>query len=456
MPFLKGSDDMAKIWEFFENLDEFVYVSDMETYEVVYMNRKTREYFGFTSIEEIKGKKCYKLLQNNQARCSMCNNEQLKPGQFVETSYYNPVFGKHMLLKDTMVQDEENGRKYRIEIAMDVDLEVRQGNMLEGYQSMEALVNNGLKFAMQAPTPERSIEVMLEYIGKLLDGERTYVFEKNESGGDDNTYEWVADGITPEKDNLQNLPQEVCAQWYEAFSENKHIIIPDIEEIKDRDPLQYENLKRQDIHSLVVVPLFNEGQVVAFYGIDNPGDKVSFEYASDMLHIMGHFLVSTLKRRDTLKQLQEMSYHDPLTGFGNRFALDAYMEKLDVNNSIGVVFCDITGLKKVNDRRGHLAGDQYIQDACSSIREVFTKEGLFRIGGDEFLILCPKIESLSLREKITALREATKAHNVALAIGSIWRENARVSLDTLLVEAEKLMYKDKAAYYKRTGMDRRR
>ena len=47
---------MEKIWNFFENLDELVYVSDVDTYELVYMNRKTRENFGFQTREEIDRK----------------------------------------------------------------------------------------------------------------------------------------------------------------------------------------------------------------------------------------------------------------------------------------------------------------------------------------------------------------------------------------------------------------
>lgn len=50
-------------------------------------------------------------------------------------------------------------------------------------------------------------------------------------------------GISPKKDNLQNLPPEVCANWYKCFEKGGNIVIQDIEEIKDSDPLQYDNLK---------------------------------------------------------------------------------------------------------------------------------------------------------------------------------------------------------------------
>lgn len=61
---------------------------------------------------------------------------------------------------------------------------------------MEFMINEGLRIALQAATPEQSIEVILEYLGNSLNGERTYIFERNERGRDDNTYEWVAEGIS--------------------------------------------------------------------------------------------------------------------------------------------------------------------------------------------------------------------------------------------------------------------
>ena len=155
---------MEKIWNFFENLNEFVYVSDVDTYELVYMNRKTRENFGFQTQEEIKGKKCYEVMQHNAAPCSMCNNQELVEGEFKEWKYYNPVLGKHLLLKDTML--EQDGRRYRVEIALDVSNEEKQGSLIQNYENMEAIINEGIRISLNAPTSEQSLEIILEYLGK--------------------------------------------------------------------------------------------------------------------------------------------------------------------------------------------------------------------------------------------------------------------------------------------------
>ena len=61
----------------------------------------------------------------------------------------------------------------------------------------------------------------------------------------------MATGVRPEKDTLQNLPAEICRKWYQNFQVNNNIIINDLEEIRESDPLQYENLKRQDSEKLM-------------------------------------------------------------------------------------------------------------------------------------------------------------------------------------------------------------
>lgn len=444
---------MKKIWEFFENLNEYVYVSDMESHELIYMNRKLLKVYGFGSLKEIAGKKCYEVLQNSSEPCAFCTDHELSPGSFKEWGYYNPILGRHLVLKDTLIEDE--GRRCRLEIALDADAPEWQSGMLHSCQDLESLVNEGLRIALQAPTPDRTIEVILEYLGKALNAERTYIFEKNKEGGDDNTYEWAANGITPEKDNLQNLPPEICANWYQSFRENRGIMIEDLENIRKEDPLQYENLKRQNIRSLAVVPLYSDRKIIGFYGADNPPAGF-LNYASNMLQIMGHFITSSLKRRNLVRMLHRMSYTDQLTGIGNRYAMEEHMENIPEEESVGIVFCDVTGLKKVNDTEGHKAGDQLILRACESLKRVFNGYMLFRVGGDEFLVLCTGIQEEELKKKVKALKKDILENGVILAVGAAWQKEGRKNINRLLSESEKRMYEDKSAYYRTAGIDRRR
>ncbi len=445
---------MESIWGFFENMNELVYVADVDTYEFIYMNKKALSICGLTSLEQTRGKKCYEVLQNASAPCEICNNRELVPGQFKEWRYYNPVYNRHTLVKDTLI--ELDGRRLRIEIAIDISADTKQNEIIRDYQNKEALINEALRTAMLASDPETSLKIAIEYLGKALGGERVYIFEKNAQGGDDNTYEWVANGVSPQKDNLQNVPPEVCEGWYRAFADDKCVVIDDTEDVRTKNPLQYEMLKQQDISSITVVPLYEDGRVIGFYGVDNPPAE-SLHYISNMLQIMGHFMESLLKMRNLVKNLERMSYLDQLTQIGNRYAMVKYTEGMRPGESVGIVYGDITGLKRVNDAEGHEAGDHLILAASACMKEAFGDAyELFRIGGDELLAICAGIGETEFRERVARLRKIMADSSVNMAVGADWEKDSEAGVSVVLAAAETQMYKDKAAYYQRTGIDRRR
>lgn len=68
-----------------------------------------------------------------------------------------------------------------------------------------------------------------------------------------------------------------------------------------------------------------------------------------------------------MRKLEDMSYKDALTKIGNRFAMSACVDNIDEKQSIGVVYCDVTGLKYVNDTMGHEAGDRLLLNACGCV-----------------------------------------------------------------------------------------
>lgn len=445
---------MDNIWEFFENLNEMVYVADADTYDFIYMNQKALSICGLTSLDQAAGKKCYEVMQNASAPCEFCNGRELIPKQFKEWRYFNPVFNKHVLVKDTIV--EQGGRRLRVEIAIDISQDTGQKEAIRDYQNREALINEALRTALMAPDPDASLKIALEYLGKALGGERVYIFEKNAKGCDDNTYEWVANGVTPEKDNLQNVPPEVCEGWYRIFLKDRYVVINDVEDIKEENPLQYKILKQQKISSITVVPLFDDGKIIGFYGVDNPPAE-ALGYISYMLQIMGHFIESLLKMRNLVRNLQQMSYRDQLTQIGNRYAMVKYTGEMRPEQSVGVVYGDITGLKRVNDAAGHEAGDRLIRSACECMKEAFGDAyALFRIGGDELLAICAGIGETEFQERVARLKQNMAASSVNMAVGTSWRGDNTAGINAAMAEAEARMYQDKSAYYRAAGIDRRR
>lgn len=297
---------MGDRWGFFENIDEIVYIADVENYELVYMNKKARQVFGIGSLAEVQGEPCHRILRNSAVPCTFCSRLMAEADCFEQRQYFDQNLNRHFLLRSTILT--EKGKRYRLEMALDISSQEQQKSMVQNVQNMEAIINEGLRAALLEETPDQSLEVLLGYLGKALSGERTYIFERNSSGCDDNTYEWTAPGVRPEKENLQNVPPQVCESWYRNFNIGRHIVINDLEDIRLSDPLQYEKLKEQDIHSLVVVPLYDDDRIIGFYGVDNPPIR-SLEYTSNLLQTAAYFIVSSLRRRNLVRELEKRSYN---------------------------------------------------------------------------------------------------------------------------------------------------
>jgi diguanylate cyclase (GGDEF)-like protein len=442
---LKGRGQaMKNLWEFYENLNEIVYVSDIETYELIYMNRKAREIHGLSDNDEYKGLKCYEILQMNDKPCSICNNQSLKPNVFQEWKRFNPNIQRTYILKDTLIEYE--GRKCRLELAIDITVQEEQQKTIENYMNNEAIINEGLNLAMAESHPIDSLTALIKYFGKALESDRFFIFEKDADENYNNTYEWCKDGIKSKKDSFQNIPSDDIKGWLDKFYQVENVVIDTNESNEEYSHIVIKYLIPNGISSIVITPLIYKGELIGFCGADNP-PKELMDNISTLFKIMGKFVVSLIRKRNYYSSLTKMSYLDQLTGLGNRYSLTNCVTSIHKSHSIGIVYCDITGLKLVNDTDGHEAGDKLIIRNVICLQNVFNGYNIFRIGGDEFLVLCDNISEDELKTKIELLKIEINTHSIALAIGYAWEKEYNEDINRLISEAEALMYDDKRRYY---------
>ena len=434
---------MEHVWELFEEMDEMVYVSDVDTNTLVYMNRHLRQALGYHGHESYRGKMCYKVLQGCDDPCAFCNNDALRPGTFLSWSHKNPVLDKRFLIKDTMV--EEEGRRYRIEIAIDRDAEAPSKSPYF-YVRSETMLNECLQQVFSCTAPEDSIDSMLSYLGKTFCCDRSYVFEIRDGERMDNTYEWCAPGIAPQKDLLQNEALEHVDWWLQAFGENQVVVIQELEDIRTTHPAVYAALKPQGISALAVGPIAMDGQVTGFLGVDNPDSRL-LPLLTPLLNVIGYFAATLIKRRDLLRRLHELSYHDQLTGALNRNALAEQYTTLSAR-CLGVLYCDVTGLKRVNDALGHEAGDQMLCHCYTLIRDSLGCCQVYRSGGDEFIVLCPGCPAEEFDEMVQRLRRRIRRDEYHVAVGQAWSDQQPLDLEQLIIQADQRMYRDKRDYYR--------
>ena len=151
---------------------------------------------------------------------------------------------------------------------------------------------------------------------------------------------------------------------------------------------------------------------------------------------------------------QQQNKKDPLTDLYNRqsYYRDVARYGKTINAALHI---DMNGLKTINDTLGHEAGDNALSAVALSIKEASRRNDfVYRIGGDEFIVLMAKTNEILVREFIERLQELLKQRGVSCSIGYAIDRNA--SVGDLVNKAEEMMYERKRAYYIENHIDRRK
>ena len=162
-----------------------------------------------------------------------------------------------------------------------------------------------------------------------------------------------------------------------------------------------------------------------------------------------------------IDEIYSLAFRDPLTGVKSKQAWVEYMHMEDnmiENHSIGpfaVVLCDINGLKQTNDKFGHKAGDKLIKDASVLICEVFSNSPVFRIGGDEFVVVLKghdyEYRMGLFKQFIETVRQNKREGKVVVAIGMSEYVEADSRIEDVLDRADILMYSNKKQLKQQEG-----
>jgi diguanylate cyclase (GGDEF)-like protein len=151
-------------------------------------------------------------------------------------------------------------------------------------------------------------------------------------------------------------------------------------------------------------------------------------------------------------QLKYLSLHDALTGLYNRTFFEEELRRLEKQRegSVGLLICDVDGLKIVNDSLGHDAGDSILKTVAGILRQSFRAgDVIARIGGDEFVVLVITNPLKTFEHATHRFKQRISAHNAdsALPISLSWgyaiSANAPPDMAALFKEADNIMFRKK-------------
>ncbi|MBX9033317.1 GGDEF domain-containing protein [Gordonibacter massiliensis (ex Traore et al. 2017)] len=425
-----------------EASDNIIYVCTIDTNELLYLNEAGRTVLG-VSEREYLGKKCYAVLQGRDKPCPSCTNRRLLREGRCRFETYNERIGRYYTCQDKLIEVE--GETLRLEVASDSTEEMEQRSNLQARLDVERTLVRCARTLSGDTEGGTGVDELLCVLGEFYDADRAYLFESTTGNNVSNTYEWCAAGVSPEIDNLQEISLDDFGSWMESFDAVGMVHIIDAERTLDHDSQEYKTLAPQGIDSLIAVPVHDAaGEMIAFLGVDNPRRNTE-EFM--LLRSLTYFIQNELEKRKLLDRLGELSRVDSLTGVGNR---NRYLEVLDEFDerppaSFGVVFVDINDLKLANDTQGHSYGDLMIRRMSGLVCDLFPDD-VYRIGGDEFVVLAANLERDEFEARTASLRERAANDDVASAsIGAVWSD-AGEAASILVNRADKLMYAEKRRY----------
>ena len=152
-----------------------------------------------------------------------------------------------------------------------------------------------------------------------------------------------------------------------------------------------------------------------------------------------------------------------MTGLGNRVAFEQELANIEtaLDAELGLFLIDVNGLKELNDTRGHEAGDGLLRAVAQRLRQCVDSSAgrLYRVGGDEFVILLRDEELRSrdeLKEKLTRAQSnaaSLSGREYAISFSVGYAESSTTPFPLLYKVADKAMYQQKQLYYERKRLE---
>ncbi len=457
--------EREQLFSIFDSIDEMVYVSDIESYEILYVNRAMQDAFQ----KELVGGICYQEFHNFETPCKFCTNKiivEKKPAPH-RWKYHNAALKKDYAIVDRIIKWSD-GRDVRFELATDITKQIeaergQQKALLESLQATLALQKFGDE--LETRVEERTIE--LAKINEVL---RIEIIERKQVEEALKASKLFAENLVETANimvitlnangNIQSFnryAEELTGyKKAEVIGENWiDIFIP------GRDKTSISNLF-QEILKDTPEPSQYENHIILKNGQERLINWHNNAVLSSLGNISGVLSIGmdVTERVRVEQALRYQATTDPLTQiFNRRHFFDLAQQELERSHRyerpLSIIIFDIDHFKEVNDTYGHAAGDEVLLKLSSRSEEILRENDIFaRYGGEEFVILLPETDleqAYQMAERMrkdcaeTPLNLRLASVNLTISFGVANLGGEKLLLDELLLRADKALYDAKKA-----------
>jgi diguanylate cyclase (GGDEF)-like protein len=212
------------------------------------------------------------------------------------------------------------------------------------------------------------------------------------------------------------LMQRRLVRWDEPSSDPDAVGVPD----------RAVGEGRGTAKTVIAAPLETGDEVAGVLTITSPRAQAFDAPDEHVVRVLARFAVHQIQHAGRLEQAERTSRMDPLTGLGNRRALDECLQRelarhIRYDRKLSLIVVDLDGFKLVNDTHGHQAGDRVLAVVGRRLGEIRGADAAFRLGGDEFAVVLPETRiaaaELVARRLARQISDDTFPHEVSATCG---------------------------------------
>ena len=266
-------------------LEDMLFVIDLETYEMRYMNAPARAAFGYEE-GAYAGRKCYQVLQGFSQPCVFCQNHLPSEQGFKTWENQNVRLHRRFLIRDKIIQWD--GRPARLEIYQ------APAAQEEARENAEHVLLEMAGLLLSAESLEDGIQGTLERLGGFYGADRCYVVQARLG---ERTFQAAQQWQSPALQARGNAAAQTLegAGWLEHLKARHLVACHDVEQLQQVFPEKYRDMRARGVRSFYAVALLEEGELRGYLGIDNPRERLE---CTTMLLSLSHFLMGERSKRE--------------------------------------------------------------------------------------------------------------------------------------------------------------
>ena len=260
--------------------------------------------------------------------------------------------------------------------------------------------------------------------------------------------------VLPMEDFIDDSFYDITQTWDATIGGSTCVIVKNQQDrdwLETINPVWYKSLKESGVNNIVLFPLIYNDSTLGYMWSLNFNEETTVKI-KETLELTTFFVASEIANHFLMERLRTLSSIDMLTGIMNRNIMNNRVDRVIAGKDIlespfAIIFADMNGLKRLNDTRGHQAGDTLLRDAAELLSEVFYDAEVYRVGGDEFMVIACKMEPATVEKRVAELIEkASKTDTNRFAVGVSLSCDEPDILKAMRA-ADRKMYEDKKRYY---------